>query len=383
MAVPILLMVRELGIGGCERDLTKLAIGLDRSRFEPHVGCLISEGMRGEELRRHGVPVVRFNMPALFSTAAFSAARQLGRYLKEHRIQLVQAFDAPMDGWGLLSAWIHRTPVIISSTLFSRMLFPLHDRVLMRITDRVADKIVVNSKAAGQELSERAGIKTDRIFLSYNGVETARFNPGDRWRTAMDGAPITIGAVCALRREKRMDLLVEAFAEVHRARSETRLLIVGSGVEEARIRRRATELGVDGAVRLELARPDVVSALRAIDIFVMASDSESFPNALLEAMACGCCPVGSRVGGVPELIEENVSGLIFQPGNPAELASRLSRLVDDLSLRQQFARAAAQRAREEFSMDAALVRMQGLYSRLLEGRLGRVATAKMGAHESY
>jgi glycosyltransferase involved in cell wall biosynthesis len=376
-------MVRELGIGGCERDLTKLAIGLDRSRFEPHVGCLISDGMRGEELRRHGVPVVRFDMPSLFSTAAVRAARQMGRYLKEHRIQLVQAFDAPMDGWGLLSAWVHRTPVIISSTLFSRTLFPLHDRVLMRITDRLADRIVINSKAAGQELSDHEGVAAGRTFLSYNGVETEKFNPGDRWRTNLDSGPVTIGAVCALRREKRMDLLVEAFAEVHRARPDTRLLIVGSGVEETRIRQRADELGVAGAVRLEPGRPDVVEALRAIDIFVMASDSESFPNALLEAMACGCCPVGSRVGGVPELIEENVSGLIFEPGNAAELAARLTTLLNDPSLRLQFAGASAQRARERFSMDAAIARMQGLYSELLEERFGRVATAGAGAHESY
>jgi hypothetical protein len=76
--IPVLLMVRELGIGGCERDLTKVAIGLDRSRFEPHVGCFISEGLRSGELRARGIPVVKFEVPSFLSVAALRAARHLG-----------------------------------------------------------------------------------------------------------------------------------------------------------------------------------------------------------------------------------------------------------------------------------------------------------------
>lgn len=379
MPVPVLLLVRELGIGGCERDLTKLAIELDRSRFEPHVGCLISEGMRTAELREHGIPVVQFDMPKLFSSAALRAGRQMGRYLKEHRIQVVQAFDAPMDVWGVPVAWAYRTPVVISSSLFSRALVPVHDRVLMRVTDHMADKIVVNSDAVGCELRETLGVRPERIFLSYNGVQTGKFTPGARKR---DGT-VTIGAVCALRREKRMDLLVEAFARVHRDHPQARLFIVGSGVEQPRLVERCKKLGLGDAVRFEPSRPDVVEALRAIDIFVLASDSESFPNALLEAMACGCCPVGSRVGGVPELIEENVSGLIFEPGDADGLAAKLNLLLNDPPLREQFAAAASERAHERFSMAAAAARMQKLYTDLLDQRTGRTAAARMGTRESY
>lgn len=367
MPVPILLLVRELGIGGCERDLVKLAVGLDRSRFEPHVGCLIAEGMRGAELRDNGIPVVRFDMPALFSPAVIGAARHLGEYLKRCRIQLVQAFDAPMDVFGVPVARMYRTPVVIASNLFSRALVPFHDRVLIRLSDWAADKIVVNSNAARRELIERAGIAPGRIFLSYNGVETEKFYPAAPGRELFPPGATVVGAVCALRSEKRMDLLIEAFARARIDHPRARLLIVGGGVELPRLQRRSAELGLEGLVRFEPSQADVVEWLRAIHVFVLASDSESFPNALLEAMACGCCPIGSRVGGVPELIEEGRSGLIFEPGDADDLANKLTRVLSDVVMRRDMAREAAIRARERFSMDAAVARMQAFYSELLEG----------------
>src|SRR6202030_2533352 len=94
---PILLMVRELGIGGCERDLTKLAKGLDRARFEPHVGCFQENGLRSEELRAAGIPIVRFPVGSFGSWSALAGARQMGAYLRAHRIGLGHAFATPTD----------------------------------------------------------------------------------------------------------------------------------------------------------------------------------------------------------------------------------------------------------------------------------------------
>src|SRR5438093_4525815 len=90
---PVLLMVRELGIGGCERDLTKIAKGLNRDLFEPHVGCFHSEGLRTEELRAGGIPIIRFPVRSFGSLSALTGALQMGRYLDRHAIRLVHAFD--------------------------------------------------------------------------------------------------------------------------------------------------------------------------------------------------------------------------------------------------------------------------------------------------
>ena len=94
---PLLLLVRELDLGGCERDLSKVALGLDRSRFDPHVGCFHPEGFRGEELRAAGVPVVQLPVRSFRSWSVLAGARRLAEYVARHGIRLVHSFDTPMN----------------------------------------------------------------------------------------------------------------------------------------------------------------------------------------------------------------------------------------------------------------------------------------------
>jgi len=361
-ATPVLLMVRELGIGGCERDLTKLAKSLDRRRFEPHVGCFHAEGLRARELREAGVPIVRFPVRSFRSWSAIDGARRMGRYLREHDIQIVHAFDMPTDVFAVPVGKLYRAPVVIGSHLFHRELAPLFYRTTLPLVDLLADTVLVNSKAIERHLIEDLRIPARRAYLSYNGVETEVFHPRPGGR--LPGAPLVIGSLCALREEKRMDLLLDAFA--HAALEGVQLLIVGSGERLPALESQRHRLGLEKVCRFEPAQTEVADWFRSMDIFVLPSRSESFPNALLEAMACGCCAIGSRVGGIPELIEHGENGLLFDSGDAAQLADALTLVVRDEALRQRLSAEAARTARDRFSMAIATRRMQSLYESLLE-----------------
>jgi glycosyltransferase involved in cell wall biosynthesis len=113
------------------------------------------------------------------------------------------------------------------------------------------------------------------------------------------------------------------------------------------------------------ATPDVAKFLRAIDIFVSCSYSEAFSNSILEAMACGCCVIGSRVGGTPELIEDEDRGLLFTAGNADELAQRLSRVIQDVPLRKKLSVRAAKFAANKLSIETAVQRTMQIYETLL------------------
>src|SRR5437879_2395526 len=105
--------------------------------------------------------------------------------------------------------------------------------------------------------------------------------------------------------------------------------------------------------------------LRALDIFVLCSRSEAFSNTLLEAMACGCCAVGSQVGGTPELIGNDERGLLFRPGDAGDLAEKLTTLIGNERLRREFGTRAADFAKTRLSIEIAAERMAEIYEMML------------------
>lgn len=371
--VPVLLMVRELGIGGCERDLAKLAKTLDRAQFFPHVGCFHSEGLRADELRAAGVPIVRFPVRSFQSFSAIGGARQMGRYLREHRIKLVHCFDVPTVIFGVPTAYWNHMPAIVSAQLGERELHPKIHHKLLRMTDHLADVVVANSRFIQQYLINRERVPAEHTYLCYNGVETSIFYPeAEPKPPALAEASLVIGTVCALRPEKRLDLLLKAFAQVRSLLPGMKLLVVGSGPVLPQLEALRDELGIASDCVFEPSQTEVAPWLRALDIYVMSSETESFPNALLEAMACGCAVIGSRVGGIPELITDAVSGLLFESKNVEDLAAALGKLILEPELRRRLAERAADLAHDTFSMEINARRNESLYRTLL-GRKGIIA----------
>ena len=364
---PILLTVRMLDQGGCERDLARVALNIDRTRFEPHVGCFFLEGVRLPDLTNAGIPVTEFPLRGLKSIASISnTVRSFRAYVREHNIQLIHTYDGPSTMFLIPLARLARIPVLISSQLSLRELNTRREQGFLRFSDRFVDRLVVNSKAVLDDLEKHYAVPERKLALVYNGVDVNLFRAGEKFRPAgVEEAPVVIGSIAALREEKQLHLLIDAFAAVRDVRPGVKLLIVGGGYDEQRLRERAATLRVEDGIVWIPAKTDVAEWMRAIDIFVLPSRSESFPNGLLEAMASGCCPVGSNVGGIPELVEDGRSGLLFPSGDSGALADRLRTLLTNDQLRIQLARAAYDRAHTLFTLDRFVANTSNLYSTLL------------------
>jgi glycosyltransferase involved in cell wall biosynthesis len=358
MAWPVLLLARELDLGGSERQMTEIAKTLDRSRFEPHVGCFHPRGMRNAELAAAGVPIAHFPVDSFLSSGAAWEAWNLRSYIRRHGIRLVHAFDYPLTLFAVPVARCATRAVVASSQRSHRELIPSRYRPLMRITDRMAHAVVVNCEFVRRHLEIDEGVPSQRIRLCYNGVDLEEFRPITNSREG-----VTIGVVCALRPEKDLGTLIEAFARLKR--SGLRLSIVGSGSMLQQLRSQAEARGLAPDSIFAPATANAAECLRAIDIFVLPSRCEALSNSLLEAMACGCCPVASRVGGNFELLHHGQNGMLFEAGNVDQLCHVLEQLIEHRVLRQQLA-ARARRVAEGFSIAQSARRMGKIYSDLIE-----------------
>jgi glycosyltransferase involved in cell wall biosynthesis len=363
--VPVLLMVRELNLGGIEHDVTKIAIHIDRSRFEPYVASYNAHGRRYDELQQANVPVLHLPLKSLISKAAAVAASRFWSHIRKHRTQLIHAYDASAI-FAVPLARIFRVPVVVSSQLGSRNLLDAKTHGQLRWTDRMVDAVVVNCEAMRIHMVEDENVPRSRIELCYNGLDTHEFFPLQEPKPdPVSTASLVIGTICVLRPEKALGVLQEAFARIHHFDPAMRLLIVGSGPELQRLQENSRRLGLDDCCIFLPATPQVPKFLRAMDIFVSCSSSEAFSNSILEAMASGCCVVASRVGGTPELIEDEDRGLLFGAGNVEELAQKLLRVIQNVALRKKLGVRAAEFAASKLNMQIAVQRTMEIYETLL------------------
>lgn len=361
--IPVMLMARELDQGGVERDVAKIATHLDPTRFEAHVGSFSNKGMRYEELRAAGIPLLHLPVGSLFSRSAITAAIRLGRYLKKHAIQILHCYDVT-GALGVPVARCAGLPAILASQLSYREILDWKTQLVLRMTDPLSDVVVVNCEAILRYMVEVEGVPERRVELCYNGVDISQFYPAQVPRPApLAMAPLVVGTVCALRPEKGLCLLQEGFARSTRA-AGSKLVIVGSGAELPALEKNAARLGITADSVFIPATREVANWMRAIDIFVLPSYSEAFSNSLLEAMACGCAVIGSRVGGTPELIGEDERGFLFPSGDAGELARKISTLIQDKELRLKLAARAAAFA-GELTIEVAARRTAAIYEKLL------------------
>jgi len=359
--IPILLMVRELGIGGSERQLVETALCLRGSPFVPHVGCFRPNGLRTQDLVQAGIPILHLPVQSFRSLATLRAARQLAAYLREHGIQIVHTFDAPLNIFAApVVRWAGQA-AIITSQRGHRDLTGRTMKWLLRASDRMADGVVVNCQSMRQYLLTEEGVTESKVHLCYNALDSERYRR--RKTKSLFPGHLVIGTVCALRPEKGVDTLLRAFRDL--CGLGAKMVIVGGGPEEGKLRALARSLGIEADCHFEALVSDVTEWLSQIDLFVLPSRSEALSNSLMEAMACGCCPIASRVGGNPELIEHGENGLLFEVDNVAELAKHLRILLTDDSRRQMFAdRSSAKMAQFTYAKTAAT--LQSIYESVLK-----------------
>lgn len=356
-------MIYRLGAGGTERQLAELAKHLDRKRYEPHIAYLKEDTIElwsKQELGSLGIPMVHVPLTSMVNLSVIHAASVLGNYIQKHAIDIVHAYDPPSAFFGVPVSRLSGVSLVLASQRGPRFHFEAKHRFFLKwLSDPWAHGQVVNCEAMRRQLVDDWSIPERKIRLCYNALDTDVFHPGDRKTLQNAEAPV-IGVTCVLRREKGLVTLVNAFGRVHAKYPLAKLWIVGSGPLEEELRARAAELKLGDSFTMFPSSRDVPPFLRQMDIFVLPSLYEALSNSLMEAMACGCCAIASRVGGNPELVRHGENGLLFESENDAELAEHFQYLIERPAERERMA-FRAQSDMQAFSIARGVKNMEDLY----------------------
>ena len=224
--------------------------------------------------------------------------------------------------------------------------------------------VSVPSKGLAELARKRWRLPARRVRYTPNGIDLARFSAATR-----DAArnSISIGAIGALRPEKNFARLIRAFAVADLGR-DGRLVIYGEGPERERLRRAATEAGLDADVVLAGRTNAPARVYPDFDIFALTSDTEQMPLAMMEAMAAGLPVLGVDVGDVLEMVSPENRPFIYDRTDETGIAVGLSQLASDSALRRKIGEANAQRAREAFSLDGMVAAHRALIDEALAQR---------------
>ena len=350
-------VVPDLGVGGAERHVTKLMPNLDHSRFDTAVVCIGVEGKLFDDLAGSGTRAVALHRPS--KRQAVCALRDLTREMRSFAPDVVITCGYSAETLGRIAAWLTRVP---HNVVWVHNYGDTEPRgVVRRISDRMLDRVTSAyfgvAKAQTDYLVDDLKYSPDKIRIIHNGVDPDDFQWTDD-RRAVSNLGIgesdkVVGILAAFRPEKDHDTFLRAARLVADRIAQTKFLIVGDGPMRPEIERLIRELDLDDCVVLTGSRSDVPDVLRAFDVFVLSSYTvECFPMALLEAMAAGRPAVCTAVGGVPEMIEEAVTGYLVPPRDPDALADRLVRILSDSELAHRMGRAARARVEALFSLRA-------------------------------
>lgn len=356
--VRLLFITPDLRMGGAERHLVTLAGALDPNRFAVAVLCIKGLGPLQGELAVRGVEVISLQAGER-KRALGGALWRLVLELRQRRTEVVMTHGLSANVLGRLAAVLARTPTRITWKHNCGHL--AHHGLLERYSERLLGSLCTRyiGVAHGQVpyLLGYLRLPPEKLRIIHNSVDLARY-PSRVDRRAELGLEMldpVVAVSAVLRPEKDHTTVLRAIRRLAGRLPRVKLLLIGDGPERERLSRLADELDIQERVVFLGSRDDAPELLACADVVTLASRTiECFPYAILEAMAMRRPAVCTAVGGLPEMIEDGVTGYLVPPRDPRALADALGRVLGSEDRGRAMGEAARRRLEERFSFPAML-----------------------------
>ncbi len=354
--------------------------GMNGNRYEPVLACAPG-GALIDLVKRHGMEVKTFPslVQPLHPLKDFKAILDLTRHLTTNPYQVVHTHNSKAGFVGRLSAKLARVPVIVHTVhgFAFHQQEPPWRRFLFRNLERLAshwcDRMIFISQPL-IDWAVKEGIScTRKMVRIYSGIEMDRFHPVSvqeknrlKARWGLQEPHAVIGMVSKLWEGKGHAFLIRAFRKIVEENSQARLVIVGEGYLMESLRALVSQLELSETVIFTGFLEDVPQIIATFDVAVLPSYFEGMGRVLLEAMAMEKPVVGTRVGGIPDLVEQGLNGYLVSPGNGKELASAILKILNDKDLALKMGQAGRKKMTDRFSAESMVRSIEEVYSELLK-----------------
>ena len=380
--ISVVHVITRLTVGGSSENTVSMIEELERCGY---ASTLVlgpqSEAPTVEDARRRGCRIVELDglVREVSPARDVAAVLQLCRLFRQARPRIVHTHTSKAGFVGRLAAWLTGVPAVIHQP-HGHVFYGYWGRprtamfvALERLAAHWTDTLVALTPREIEEHLQRGIGRAAQYAVVPSPVptqalrEAAPSRAAARARLGLSPDAYVVAGVGRLVPIKGFDLLVAALAALAARVPDARLLLVGDGVQREALQAQAAALGVAGRLQICGAATDVIGVLSAVDVLAAPSRNEGMGRVLVEAMALGLPVVGTRVGGISDVIVDGECGLVVPPEDPGALAEALIDLGLDVGRRRKLGEGARPRA-EAFSTAVAAGAMRAVYEALARSR---------------
>lgn len=361
MACTILHTESSKGWGGQENRTLKESIGLKKLGARVIIACQ-PDSKLAKVGADNGIEIRTVRME---SSISLSAIFSLLKIIKQENVNIVCTHSGKDSMLGAIAGRLSsKKPKIVRTR---HLALPITSKITYSIFPH---KVVTVSEYVRKYLVEEKGIAADKVLSIPTGVDLEVFNPDvvqavSREEMGISPDAVIVGTIAILRRKKGHHTLLDAIPSVLKGFPKTVFLFVGDGPQKENIEKKISEFGIAENVKLLGLRKDVPEILKTIDLFVLPTLQEALGTSFLEAMAMKKPVIGTKVGGIPEVVNDGASGILVEPEKPVVLAEAVIALLNDKEKMRRMGEKGRRIVEKKYNVDVMAKRLFDFYKSLI------------------
>ncbi len=362
----LLHVIDSLNMGGTEKQCVELVRRIDQEKFTVCLATFNKNGPLLDEITASGIPLKEFEISGgFYHPKSLIQIFKLASFMRKAGFDIVQTYGFYSTVPGVIAAKLARVPVIIAAKRELSEMLSRRKMNLEKFLWNFCAAIVVNADRIKEHLRDYEGMTKKKIITIYNGVDLNGYP--DVRRDEYLSRPDTVGMVANFRDQKDHQTFLEAASLVLREKPGVRFFLVGTGPLEEEMKKYAKDLGIGRSVTFhgrKIGR-ELYEIVNQFTISVLVATNEGTPNAVLEAMALALPVVANPSGGIPEAVEDSVTGFLVPYKKPEILKNKLLYLIQHKEAARRMGETGRKKAEEKYNYDLMCSKYEELYEEVL------------------